>query len=514
MTERRESTVKPSGLGWDVHVPAGAEPDLASRGTLLQVWLEHWADEPGRPAIWTPGSGWLTRSQVAELSARAARRLAGLGLRAGDRLLMSCRPSVELVLAYVGALRLGLTVVPANTAYTGRELEHIASDAQVSAAILDDPEASRDLRAHVPGLAVVAPDLASDEEASAPLDEVDASQVGLLCYTSGTTGRPKGAMLTHGNLLAGAEALRLAWRWGADDRLVLALPLFHVHGLCNGLHGTLLAGSAAVVLPRFEPPDVIDAAQAHDATMFFGVPTMYARLVHDPRAPELASLRLAVSGSAPLPPALFETIEATMRQRPLERYGMTETLMNASNPYEGERRPGTVGLPLPGVEVGFVEDTHEILVRGPNVFPGYWRNREATDAAFDGEGWFSTGDIGAVDDAGYLQIVARAKEVVITGGLNVYPREVEDVLLAHPSVGEAAVVGAPSEEWGETVVAFVVPTTGSIDEDELVRHCRAQLAAFKCPRRVWAMGALPLNAMGKVQRQTLVEEASRQGGWS
>jgi malonyl-CoA/methylmalonyl-CoA synthetase len=328
--------------------------------------------------------------------------------------------------------------------------------------------------------------------------------VALLCYTSGTTGAPKGAMLTHGNALASCEALRLAWRWTADDRLVLALPLFHVHGLGVGLHGTLLSGGSAMLLPRFDADAVLDAAREHDATLFFGVPTMYARLAGSPRVAELARLRLCVSGSAPLPASLHDELDAHAGVRVLERYGMTETIMNVSNPCDGERRAGTVGFPLPGVEVRLDDPSGEILLRGPNVFPGYWGRPDATREAFTDDGWFRSGDVGARDHDGYLRIVGRAKELIISGGYNVYPREVEDVLLEHPLVAEVAVVGEPSDEWGETVVAVVVPPTGAAaDEEALLEFAAEQLAPYKRPRRVRFVDALPRNALGKVVRAEL-----------
>jgi len=313
-------------------------------------------------------------------------------------------------------------------------------------------------------------------------------------------------VLAHGNLLASAEALRLAWRWDPQDRLVLALPLFHIHGLGVGLHGTLLAGASAVLLPRFEADAVLDAARDHRATLFFGVPTMYTRLAASPRAAELGRLRLCVSGSAPLPPTVFERLAERAGQRVLERYGMTETIMNVSNPYDGERRPGTVGLPLPGVELRLAGgDQGEVLLRGPNVFSSYWGNPAATAQAFDGDGWFRTGDLGSFDERGYLRIEGRSKELIITGGYNVHPREVEELLLEHPGVAEVAVVGTPSEEWGEQVTAFVVPTDPGAPpgRDELLAFAAERLAGFKRPRVVHYVEALPRSALGKVLKHEL-----------
>ena len=324
----------------------------------------------------------------------------------------------------------------------------------------------------------------------------------MIMYTSGTTGVPKGAVLSHGNLLAGAEALLLAWRWSDRDRLVLALPLFHAHGLCVGLHGTLLAGASAVLLPRFTPDAVLDAARDQRATLFFGVPTMYHRILESARAGELGRLRLCVSGSAPLPADLHARLAEAAGQLVLERYGMTETLMIASNPYDGERRAGSVGLPLPGVDVILSGDDNEILVRGPNVFGGYWGRPDETAAAFAGS-WFRTGDLGAWDPDGYLRILGRSKELIISGGYNVYPLEVEDVLLAHPGVAEAAVVGTPSEEWGESVVAYVVTDACAPSAEDLLRFAAERLAPYKRPRTIRFVDSLPRNALGKVLKHKL-----------
>jgi malonyl-CoA/methylmalonyl-CoA synthetase len=415
---------------------------------------------------------------------------------------MSAGTSIELVEAYIGALRLGMVVVPVNTAYREWEIAYIVSHAEPRAAVVDDAErASWVERASEGRTLVVGPEVDLPDGPGVDVDTVGSGDPALIGYTSGTTGDPKGAVLLHGNLLASAEAVRLAWRWSPEDRLVLALPLFHIHGLGVGLHGTLLTGATAVLLPRFEPDALLDAVRTHRATMFFGVPTMYHRLAASPRVRELRPLRLCVSGSAPLPPALFSRLLERSGQTILERYGMTETVMNVSNPYEGERRPGTVGFPLPGVELR-LSDNGEILLRGPNVFSGYWHNVAATEAAFD-DGWFRTGDIGDFDDDGYLQIIGRAKDLIITGGLNVYPREVEEVLLTHPGVAEVAVVGLPDDEWGEAVTAFVVSVNSPAPPGDLIAHAAERLAQFKCPREIHFVSRLPRNALGKILRHEL-----------
>jgi malonyl-CoA/methylmalonyl-CoA synthetase len=472
---------------------------------------------PDRPALWEERRGWVRAGELDRATRRVAARLAGAGLRPGDRILMSAATSVELVEAHVAALRLGLVVVPANTAYREREIAHLVGDAAPRAAIVDDRQRATWIQRARPDTLIFGPVVDTPVVGGAPvLDAAAPEDPALIAYTSGTTGASKGAVLSHANLLASSESVRLAWRWDADDRLVLALPLFHIHGLGVGLHGTLLAGASAVLLPHFDPDGMLDAAATHRATLFFGVPTMYARLAASPRLGELGQLRLCVSGSAPLPPAVFDRLADGSGQRVLERYGMTETGMNVSNPYDGERRPGTVGFPLPGVELRLVRPpgtggvppttgAGEIQLRGPNVFGGYRGQPEATAAAFTDDGWFRTGDIGEHDADGYLRLVGRARELIITGGLNVYPREVEDVLLEHPAVAEVAVGGVADPEWGEVVTAWVVPARAASPPGaaELTGFAADRLARFKCPRRVVFVESLPRNALGKVLRHEL-----------
>ncbi|MGH8975552.1 MAG: class I adenylate-forming enzyme family protein [Acidimicrobiia bacterium] len=496
---------------WEVHLPPevpapGIEARLLQAGTLPAAWAVGFAAHPGRPVLWSPEAGWTTAGALEAASRRVAGRFHRAGLRPGDRVLMSAAASAAYVTTHVAALRLGLVVVPANTAYREREVAHLVTDARPAAAVVDDPDRGAWVQRAAGGDVVVTGpgvDLPDGPGAGLNLDASTPSDPALLGYTSGTTGAPKGAALSHANLLATTEAVRLAWRWSPDDRLVLALPLFHLHGLGVGLHGTLLAGGSAVLLPRFDAGAVLDVARDHDATLFFGVPTMYSRLAASSRLAELSRLRLCVSGSAPLPPELFRRVAAGCGQEPLERYGMTETGMNVSNPHDGERRPGTVGFPLPGVDLRLAGGgTGEILLRGPNVFAGYWRNPGATEEAFDG-GWFHTGDIGELDADGYLSIVGRERELIITGGLNVYPREVEDVLLTHPAVAEVAVAGVADDHWGEVVTAWVVPTGAPPPPQALLDHAAGQLAAFKCPRAVHFVESLPRNALGKLLRHQL-----------
>ena len=490
-----------------VHFPAGVDPesvDLTAEVSLPAAWSKRWASGAAKPTLWDAGTGWITRGDLAQRTKAAAGRLYGAGLRKGDRVILSAAASVDLVVAHVAALRLGLIVVPVNGAYQRAELAHIVGDADPRAAVVDKPEWVRWLAELAPEMTVASPRLDLDDATAPSLDQLSSGDPALLGYTSGTTGGSKGAVLTHGNLLAGAESVRIAWRWTPDDRLVLALPLFHMHGLGVGLHGTLLTGASAVLLDGFSPDAVLDAAQDHDATLFFGVPTMYTRLAQSDRTGELSRLRLCVAGSAPLPADLHRRLGDAAGVRVLERYGMTETIMLVSNPYDEERRAGTVGFPLPGVELRLAPDSGEVLVRGPNVFAGYWRRPEVTEEAFDQDGWFRTGDLGEFDDDGYLRLQGRAKELVISGGLNVYPREVEDALRSHPDVDDVAITGTPDEEWGELVTAWVVPTPGKTPKMEDLRsHLDGVCADFKHPRILHLVKELPRNALGKVQKHLL-----------
>ncbi|MET0740555.1 MAG: AMP-binding protein [Candidatus Nanopelagicales bacterium] len=461
-----------------------------------------------------------TRWPAAELDRRTSGAAAALhrnGVRHGDRVLLSCGPHAMTVVAYLAIRRLGAVVVPANTGYTARELEHILSDVRPVLAVVDDV-------ARVAAYAIAArrPDeLAEPPRADLPLDVAAPSDPAMIAYTSGTTGAPKGAVLSRGNLDAGAQSVVEAWRWTSDDVLVLPLPLFHMHGLGVGINGSRAAGSTVVLLPRFDVDAVIDAVIANDATMLFGVPTMWSRLADSERAAELGRLRLGVSGSAPMSAELWQRIHDRTGLEVVERYGMSETVMLTSNPYAGPRRAGTVGVPLPGVDVRLADDGG-VEVRGPNVFAGYWQRADATRAAFTEDGWFRTGDIGEWDDvrgrdAGgaqprrgdhdqrqrYLRLIGRSTDLIITGGYNVYPREVEDAVLSHPAVADCAVVGIPDESWGEVVAAFVVLATPATDT-ELSAHLEALLVAYKRPRLWHFIRSIPRNAMGKVVRSQLL----------
>ncbi len=496
----------PSSPRWTAHLPqgTGADVDLLEDGSLPGRWIRRWRERPAWPQLQEPDGGRISSEEIEQRTRLAAGALRSAGLQPGDRYLLSGGTSTELVIAYIAALRAGLVVVPMNTAYTRAEVERIVGDAKPAGAGIEDDRRADWIReaANDEGLVVSGVDLEAlgqPVDAESELDLAKAADPALLIYTSGTTGEPKGALLSHGNLLASATAVDLAWRWEPDDRLLLTLPLFHVHGLGVGLNGSLCAGAAVVLRPKFEVDDV--AARAGEASLFFGVPTMYGRLASSGKAAALRQLRLLVSGSAPLPAALSDEIAAAAGQVPLERYGMTETIMLTSNPYDGERKPGTVGFALPGVELRLVEEG-EVQVRGPNVISGYYERAEANAESFTDDGWFRTGDLGEFDADGYLSLVGRSKELIITGGYNVHPREVEEVLATHPGVGEVAVVGRASDAWGEEVTAVVV-ASAQIEPEELRAHAAEQLASYKVPKRIEFVDELPRNAMGKIVRGEL-----------
>jgi Acyl-CoA synthetases (AMP-forming)/AMP-acid ligases II len=504
---------------WAVHLPAGMRPsdvDLAEGGTLPGAFARAWAADEQRTVLSTLDGQRVSAAELEERTGVAALRYAAAGLAPGDRVLLCAAPSIDMVVAYIGALRAGLTVVPANPGYPPAELATLVAAARPALGVVDDPG-----RLPPPAFPVTSTTLDGlpRRGSGLVLDAAQPHDTALILYSSGTTGRPKGAPLSHANLLAGAQAVRLAWRWTPEDTLSLCLPLFHMHGLGVGLHGTLITGATAMLHPF--SPEAVAAAIDQGASMFFGVPTMYHRLAESPYLAALSRLRLAVSGSAPLPADLHAAVHAGSGQMVLERYGMTETVLLVSNPYDGERRPGTVGFPMPGVELRLAPrdgGVTEIEVRGPNVISGYLDDPAATSQAFTADGWFRTGDLGTFDADGYLIISGRAKELIITGGFNVYPREVEELLRTHPAVADAAVVGVPSAEWGETVTAFVVPASGSettVDSDRTVSDpeqitaalaawCEEHLVSYKRPRAWHVVDAIPRNALGKIQRHLLV----------
>ena len=492
-------------------------------GSLPQAIAAAAAAAPDQPAV-TIGGTVARHGELDDAAARIGGWLLERGVGPGSRVLLAGPTSHPFIRAYLGVLRCGATAMPVEAGLTPAELDRMLAVATPAAAFVS-AEAAESLAAvsTPPGLVVgLEPSACAlglpDAESGRPAEAAGPASPAILAFTSGTTGEPKGVPLSHGNVLSSIRAAMLAWRWSADDVMAHALPLSHQHGL-GGLHATLIAGSHAVIEPRFDAASFMALAREAEASVVLAVPAMYERLTELPvGAVAVPTLRLAVSGSAPLPGMLAERLGERLGQLPLERYGSTEAGLVLSNLYEGPRLPGRVGYPLPGIEVrlagpegGDAEpgSPGEILVRGPQVFNGYWQRPEATAEVLDEEGWFRSGDIGAMDPAdGSYAVTGRSKDLIITGGLNVSPAEVEEVLDQHRSVLRSAVAGVPSERWGEEVTAFVVPAgTGMPDADVLAAHCRSRLSAYKCPKRVVIVDEIPTSEMGKVLRDRLVPMA-------
>lgn len=431
----------------------------------------------------------ITFDQVDQRARRMAGVLQARGLKRGDRLCLHLANCVEIIDLYLACVKLGIIFVPINILYKEREMTHILNDAQP--ALLVDETNLREL--------------AQEAESATPItrtEPLDGDDPAAIIYTSGTTGASKGAILTHNNFASNGINLNACWQITRSDRFLLALPLFHVHGLGNGLHCWLLSGCRMRLLERFDQRKAAETFLDFRPTLFFGVPTIYVRLLDlpGPAAREIgAFMRLFVSGSAPLPAQVLEDFQSRFGHTILERYGMTETQMNISNPYVGERRPGSVGLPLPGVSVQIREG--ELYVKGPNVFAGYWRREEATRAAFI-DGWFRTGDIAERSEDGYYTLKGRRSDVIISGGFNIYPREIEEFLLEQAEVTEAAVAGVPDAIRGEVPVAYIV-CRPDFDPQALESRCRSAFASFKVPRSFVRVAALPRTALGKVQKHLL-----------
>lgn len=480
-----------------------------------------------RPCLSDDSGRSLTYGDTTTLAARISARLADRGVRPGDRIAVQVDKSLDAVLLYLGCLHLGAVIVPLNTAYTIAELEYFLADSDPSLIVgrPDDLESHQQLASRVGIPRVESLGRAGEGTLFANLDTVETADptelpgdaLAALLYTSGTTGRSKGAMLTRRNLVTNATALAEAWHLSDDDKLVHVLPLFHVHGLFLSLNPVFAAGGSVTVLSRFDPAATLEALRY--ATVFMGVPTHYTRLLALPDlTPEaVREVRLFVSGSAPLLAATHLEFSVRTGKSILERYGMTETLVNTTNPYAGVRKPGSVGLPVPGVELRITDAVggdggHAvgmIEIRGDGVCAGYWRSPEKTLADRTGDGYFRTGDLGYVDADGYLHISGRAKDLVITGGYNVYPKEVEMELDAMADVAESAVFGIPHPDFGEGVTAAVVLKVGAVSrEEEMVHELRCRLAPYKVPKRILVVSDLPRNALGKVQKNRLRETYS------
>lgn len=470
----------------------------------------------------------LTYAELDDMVNRTAGYLQSLGLQPGDRLALQLTKSLEFIVLHLATVRMGAISLPLNLAYPPDELKYFLEDS--GAKLFFALEANKEK------IQVILPELPELKECifldptqpthfqilitNFPIPNLPISNspnnTAVIIYTSGTTGRPKGAEITHGNLTSNLEALHSAWVWRDDDVLLHVLPIFHVHGLFVALHGALHAGATTKIMRDFNAQKTLELLSSGQCTVFMAVPTIHKRLLDAPNAKQfdLSNVRLITSGSDRLPDETFTGFQQTFGYTLLERYGMTETGMNCSNPLQGERRIGSVGLPLPGVEVRVVHsETGKILsdgeigdvqLRGPNIFKGYWRQPDKTSASFSAEGWFKTGDLGFRESDGYITLCGRSKDLIISGGLNVYPPEVERVLVEHPAVNACAVIGCPDAEWGEKVTAVVVLHKGeSASVEELMRFCREKLAPYKSPKSIVFTDDLPRNAMGKIQKAEL-----------
>jgi malonyl-CoA/methylmalonyl-CoA synthetase len=488
-------------------------------------WVDAAATRSGRVFLTTAHGREVSYEALRELSGRMAGALAGLGVRSGDRVAVQVEKSVEAVFLYIACLRMGAVFVPINVANTANEVEYFLRDSRPTVAIVRPQDRGLiEAVAREAGAGAVETmgvdsdgsfcDLASQSrDFAAPA--MDPKSLAAIIYTSGTTGRSKGAMLTRYNLASNAAVLVDAWRFSPQDVLLHTLPLFHIHGLFVAINTVLASGSSLMLLPKFDAAQALQALS--QATVYMGVPTHYTRLLQQENLSRdsTATVRLFVSGSAPL---LADTHREFLQRTGhviLERYGMSETMMNTSNPYEGVRLAGSVGPPLPGIslrvtngETGAVELTADVIgtleVKGPNVFAGYWRDEEKTRGEFTADGWFKTGDVGRIDKNGYVHIVGRAKDLVISGGYNVYPKEVESELDAVEGILESAVFGVPHPDFGEGVTAAVVAKEGArLSEGDIIDRVKIRLARYKVPKRVLIVEELPRNAMGKVQKNAL-----------
>ncbi len=486
---------------------------------------------PDAPALETESGAVHSYGDLERASARYANMIASLGLVPGDRVVVQIEKSPEALFLYLACLRAGVIFVPLNSAYRRKEMAYFLADAEPRLVVCSPAHEDQflDLAAEAGNPAVLTlgdhGDGSASERASTMPDHFDTVErrgddLACILYTSGTTGRSKGAMLTHRNLASNAQTLHEYWGFVPGDVLLHVLPIFHAHGLFVACHCALLNGSLMLWQPRFDVDRVIELLPR--ASVFMGVPTLYTRLLEQEGFDRAlcGHMRLFVSGSAPLLSETHREFERRTGQAILERYGMTETVMLTSNPYEGERRAGTVGFPLPGVELRIVDndgtplaedEVGHVQVRGPNVFPGYWRMPEKTAEEFTDDGFFRTGDLGTIDERGYVHLVGRSKDLIITGGYNVYPKEIEGWIDDLEGVKESAVIGLPHPDFGEAVAAVIVQEAGSgLDEATVIARLKADLANFKVPKRVFFLPELPRNTMGKVQKNVLRDTFARQ----
>ena len=499
---------------------------------LYQILEAQFPKTPDTCAFETPEGRYYTFDDLRAGSAKIANWLTGLGIPRGSRVGVQVEKSVEAVMLYLGALRAGMVFLPLNTAYRESEIGYFLKDAEPAVVVCSpgnlawvEPIARECGCAVVKTLGESADGTLIDaaRSCSARFKTVTSKpdELAAILYTSGTTGRSKGAMLSHRNLASNAITLKRYWQWQKGDVLLHALPIFHVHGLFVALHAALLNGSKTLWLPKFDADQIIRLLPR--ATVMMGVPTFYVRLAADDRLNRrlVSKMRLFISGSAPLLTETFAAFHARTGHVLLERYGMSETIMLTSNPVDGERRAGTVGFPLPGVSVRIVGDDGRVIakrksgasaiggvqVRGPNVFSGYWRMPEKTREEFTADGWFKTGDMGKWDAQGYLHLVGRNKDLIITGGYNVYPKEIEMLIDDMPGVEESAVVGVAHPDFGEAVTAAVVARPGvTLDPQAMIADIKSKIANYKVPKKIVVVESLPRNAMGKVQKNLLREQ--------
>ena len=477
----------------------------------------------------------FTYRELNVLVSQTAGYLQKLGVKPGERVALQLSKCIEFILLHLGTIRLGAISLPLNLTYPPDELKYFLEDSgsklfftlessrekfqavlsdlpELQQTVYLDPSKPKNFQSQI----AMCQYAGTHDPISAPQDTA------VIIYTSGTTGRPKGAEITHGNLLSNLQALHDAWGWQAEDVLLHVLPIFHVHGLFVALHGALHAGATTLVMQEFDARRTLELLSSGQCSVFMAVPTIHKRLLDVPGADQfnLSRVRLITSGSDRLPDEVFIGFQKTFGYTLLERYGMTETGMNCSNPLNGERRMGSVGRPLPGVEVRIVHpETEAILttgeigdvqLRGANVFKGYWQQPEKTDESFSADGWFKTGDLGYLETDGYLTLCGRSKDLIISGGLNIYPPEVERVLMEHPAVEACAVVGCPDPDWGEKVTAVVVlRKTATHSAEDLIAFCRDKLAPYKSPKSIVVRDELPRNAMGKVQKADLRKDICR-----
>ncbi len=506
----RQAWARHLGCDPDAVDPEGMRSDLTATSVPDALTT---AAKVAPNGVLTVGAESTTYAQLAADVDRSAAVLAKYALAAGERVAINAGSSLDLVRAYLAVLRAGLVAVLVNPSYTGGELAALLERSDARLLLHEgEPESSPTTTATL-GLAELIERAGRTKPLTAP--GPSSCDVALLAFTSGTTGAPKGVPLTHAHLLSSVKSAMLAWRWHPTDVLVHCLPLFHQHGL-SGVHASLLAGSGAHLLAQYDGEELLDTIERSGATIMFGVPAIHRRLLDlgPERLQPLRQLRFVTSGSGPLPPSLAEAFEAATGQQLLERYGLTETGLDLSNPYDGPRIAGTVGFPLPGVEIRLTDadgtevpdgGEGEICLRGPQVFDGYLQDPTATSGAFWEGGWFRTGDVGRRDADGRYAITGRLKELVITGGMNVSPLEVEVVVEELDWVHEAAVAGLPSEEWGEEVAVWVVTRPGAEAQPaELLAYCHERLAGYKRPKQVFVVSELPRNATGKVVRSQLV----------